>query len=608
MPPKAVRRRAAPEVMRKATLPPMTAGIKSTLTANEMPPNAAFRKWNLIAAENGDRVRLGSREWCTGLTGLADDIVRTVLPFAGATSNGLGNRLFATTSTGIWDVSASSAAPSQVIAFGTQTGDAGYGVCHAFVTTAGHFLIYCDEENGLYVYTENTDTWAKVNQGTTVAWTAATAYLVGDRVYNGSNVYECITAGTSAGSGGPILMVADETDGSAHWEYIEARDTAAIGPNLTDQRLGVTVDPATFCFVTVFKSRLWFLQKNTARAWYMDAGALYGTPAKFDLGSKFRAGGDARGLWNWTYDGGSGMDDSLVVISSGGDVVIYQGTDPASANTFGLKGVWYVGALPAGRSICTNFGGDLLVLARVGIMPLSRLVVSGLLEDGQYATADIQPIFNALMLSRATFRGWSMRIQPEDNAFIVTVPTFDGAPTTQLVMSLSNKSWSQYRDLPIFSCESWDGKFYYGTVDGKVGINDGYVDGRTLADPDAYSVVQFAALGAFSDMGSPAQKQVMLIRPTFQADSAQPSYNCEARYDYDLTEIASVDPIQLAGASLWGSAIWGEAIWGGEFAPSKAVFGAAGVGVDVAIAIRGSAVARTVLLKFDVGYQVGNFL
>lgn len=59
------------------------------------------------------------------------------------------------------------------------------------------------------------------------AWTITTAYLVGARVTNSGNVYECITAGTSAGAGGPTTTAADITDGTAHWTYLGA-GTAAI--------------------------------------------------------------------------------------------------------------------------------------------------------------------------------------------------------------------------------------------------------------------------------------------------------------------------------------------------------------------------------------------
>lgn len=61
------------------------------------------------------------------------------------------------------------------------------------------------------------------------AWQTGHAYAnaragttLGDRVTNGGNVYECITAGTSAGGGGPLTTAADITDNTAHWRYLGA--------------------------------------------------------------------------------------------------------------------------------------------------------------------------------------------------------------------------------------------------------------------------------------------------------------------------------------------------------------------------------------------------
>lgn len=59
------------------------------------------------------------------------------------------------------------------------------------------------------------------------AWVINTPYLVGVRVTNGGNVYQCITAGTSASSGGPTTADADITDNTAHWTYLGA-GTGAI--------------------------------------------------------------------------------------------------------------------------------------------------------------------------------------------------------------------------------------------------------------------------------------------------------------------------------------------------------------------------------------------
>lgn len=55
------------------------------------------------------------------------------------------------------------------------------------------------------------------------AWVQSTAYVIGDRVNNDTGkIYECITAGTSAGSGGPTGTNADITDNTAHWKYVAA--------------------------------------------------------------------------------------------------------------------------------------------------------------------------------------------------------------------------------------------------------------------------------------------------------------------------------------------------------------------------------------------------
>lgn len=505
-----------------------------------MPPTDAFLLYNMIAAEYGLRTRLGSRQWCTGLTGAGDNYVRSILPFTGSTNSGAQNKLFATTSSGIWDVTSSSASPSSVLSFAITSGRAGHGVCHVQVTSAGHFLLYWDEVNGLHVYTESSDTWAAVTMG--------------------------VGAGQISG-----------------------------------------VDPASLVFGTVFKGRVYHVQADTAKLWYTGAGSLYGAASALNLGFKLKSGGALVGAWNWTYDGGAGLDDGLVVVSRGGDVVIFKGTDPTSSSLFNIDGVWQVGDMPAGRELATDRGGDLLLATRMGILPMSKLVVGQSVVSAQYETAKIGPLFNAAMLSKATTPGWTMRLHPEENALMVTVPESEGVATTQLMMSLSTGGWSRNRDLPVYSSAVFGGQMYFGTVDGTVCINDGYVDGRTLADPATYTPVQYSGIGAFLNLSNARQKQVQMIRAYFLGQSTQPSFEVGARYDFDLTELASVSPAAGLG-SLWDTGVWDTAVWGGDYSPSTAVRGATGMGVNVAMAWRGAAVDRTILLGFDVGFTQGGLL
>lgn len=541
------RARSIQPTMLEAYVPAPVGGLNTMAAGGMMPETDCMLLWNMVSAENGLRSRLGSREWTTGLTGAADNYVRSMLSFKGSTSSGSKDRVFAVTSSGIWDVTSSSAAPVISLAFGATTGDAGYGVSTAVVTSAGHFLLYADEVNGLHVYTESTDTWALIAMG--------------------------VGAGQISG-----------------------------------------VDPANIRFVHVFKNRICYAAADSQTLYYMTAGAIYGVATAFALSGQFRSGGHLVGVWSWTYDGGAGIDDALVAISAGGDIVIYQGSDPSSASTFGLTGVWHVGGLPSGRQVASSFGGELLILTKMGVLPLSRLVSGATAEDSRlYETFKISNLFNSLMLSRSSLSGWSIRLNPEDNTLMVTVPTLAGQACEQLVMSVASKGWSRYDGLGgssstgFYSSTVHTGKLYFGTVDGRVCIHDGYIDGVTLADPNAYSAIQWRCLTAFRNLGNGRQKQVQSIRPTILSETANPSFSVQAKYRYDLTELASV-AIGAPGSGAWDTGLWDTAIWGDGFNTSQVIRGATGMGVDCAIAIRGASIGRTVLVGVDVAFTQGGWL
>jgi len=69
------------------------------------------------------------------------------------------------------------------------------------------------------------------------AWANTTAYALGDRRSNASRSYQCITPGTSAGSGGPTTTASDITDGTVHWTYL-GEGTAAIDVNARAEESG----------------------------------------------------------------------------------------------------------------------------------------------------------------------------------------------------------------------------------------------------------------------------------------------------------------------------------------------------------------------------------
>lgn len=586
-------RRSPARTARSGSIPAPMGGLNTVDSGFAMPKADCPVLYNMIGAENGLRGRLGSAEWCTGLVGIADNTVRAELPFTGSHKNGSSNKLFATTSKGIYDVSASSGAPPLVVTFGIQTGDAGRGISQVVVNSSGgHFLVYCDEENGYYVYSEATTAWVKVIQANAVAWAAATVYAAGARVSNGGLTYTTPAGGTSANAPatGPAGTGAAIVDNTVIWTY-----SPSVGG----------VDPAQFVFVLAWKNRLWFVQKDTGVAWYLPigfgaGGSLYGTAVAFNFGAQFQHGGGLVGLYTWTADGGGGPDDRLVAVSGGGDVVIYAGIDPSVANTFGIVGRWYIGGVPAGRQIATDHGGDLLLMSTTGIVPLTK-IVQGVAQDAEvYSTYKISNLFSRLASAYGNVNGWALKLHPEDNCLIVTVPTVEGQPTNQLAMSMVTKGWSQYRDLPIVSMAPWAGKLYFGTADGRVCVNTGSVDGVLISDPNAFMPIDCSGITRFNKMGRASQKQITLMEATIISEGGEINHNEEARYSYDLTEAARPGGAPSAGSSLWDSAIWDVSKWGGAYATQQEMGGAVGMGPDAAIAFRMAVTSRTVLIGFDL--------
>lgn len=88
--------------------------------------------------------------------------------------------------------------------------------------------------SGTIAKTASTGAKFKTSSNATItaltAWAGSTAYVVGDRRTNSSKCYQCITAGTSASSGGPSTTAASIVDGTVTWTYL-GDGTGAIDVN-----------------------------------------------------------------------------------------------------------------------------------------------------------------------------------------------------------------------------------------------------------------------------------------------------------------------------------------------------------------------------------------
>jgi hypothetical protein len=428
--------------------------------------------------------------------------------------------------------------------------------------------------------------------GTEVTWPVAS-------VDSGYCSWQSVT--TAAGR---FLALCDEQNG--YYRYQEASDTW-----VKTTALEVTgVDPALFAHVCLHKSRLWFTEKGSSRAWYLAADAIIGAATRFDFGNKFTRGGTLVGLFSWTVDGGEGVDDYLVAVSSAGDVIVYKGDDPASASTWSLRGKWFIGPVPRGRRCAGNFGGELYLLSAYGLLPITRLL-SGqtIMEENIFVTNRVAPLVKTYMDDYLTNYGWEVKFVPSQNLLMISVPKTASTPFIQLVQELNTKAWSLYRAFPMQTGDTWNGKFYVGTNDGRVVLHTGSVDNRLLSNPTNFIDIDWAGLSAYNDLGQPGvYHRIHTVRPVFLANAA-PAFMIRSRYDYDLTEILdALPPSGVTGAALWDTAVWDAAIWGGDLLLYDTPYGGSGIGRAVANAVKGRSRAPTVIVRLDIFADSGNFL
>lgn len=406
---------------------------------------------------------------------------------------------------------------------------------------------------------------------------------------------------------------ADEANGL--YRYEEGATNWVTAPSITG------VSAANIVFVMQHKGRLWFVERNSARAYYLPAGAVQGAATRFDFGNKFNSGGTLVGLWRWTVDGGDGIDDYLVAIGSGGDVIVYRGSDPSSSATWQAVGQYYIGAPPAGRRIATSFGGELFVLSQYGLLPMSRLV-SGrpVQEQDIYASRNIAPLIAEDMQRYRTQQGWEVQAIPTENVLLISTPAQTGLPLKQYALSSKTNGWCVFNDLPYFTGAMWRGEFYFGgqaIIRGAVADPGASTLCKLSGDTDAQGGVtalsgipiRWSLLPAFTDAGESAlYHRIQFLRPVFRS-GGPPSYFIQPRYDYNTDDpIGTVVPTPITTASLWDVAIWDSALWSVDAATVDAVTAGSGIGRAMGAALVGESVAETQLLRIDLMFDTGGML
>ena len=478
-------------------------------------------------------------------------------------------KLFGAAGSNIWETKAN---PATVVFSGISSDKLQFV---NMTNTAGKFLVACNGVDPVMIY--DGSAWFYVATTTTAAAISTITHVGAVATLTTATAHGLVTnnrvtisgASSSEYNGTYVITVTGTTTFTYTMASTPALNATVVGTYTT---IGITgVNSNTFVNVNLFKNRLYFTQKDTLSAWFLDVNAIGGAASPLYFGGIARNGGYLQAMGTWTLDAGQGADDYAVFVTSMGEVIQYYGTNPADPANWTLKGVWQLGQT-FNRRCFFKWAGDLLLLTQDGLVPLASALQSSRLDPRVNLTDKIYyPISQAATLYYANF-GWQINYFASENMLILSIPVTNGME--QYVMHTITKSWARFTGIEAYCWEvSGDADMHFG---GK-----GIVGTLYSALSDDGNNITATAQQAYSYFDSAGQlKRFSMIRPILQSTGGVPSVLCGISVDFDTQSqlgAVSFNPNTQTESS-WDAAKWDANIWAGGLITTKVWQGVSGIG------------------------------
>lgn len=450
---------------------------------------------------------------------------------------------------------------------------------------AGHFLVACNGSDPTMVfdgtrwfYIATTTTAPAVSTLTHVGAVATVTTATAHGLIDNNRV----TISGATGLDGALYngtFVINVTSPTTFTYTMTGTPAADAAGTIVYTVIGITgVNSNKFINVNLFKNRLYFTEKDSMTCWYLDVDAIGGAASPLYFGGIARNAGYLQAMGTWTLDAGQGADDYAVFVTSMGEVIVYNGTDPDTAATWVLKGVWQLGQTFTRRCFF-KWSGDILLLTQDGLVPLSSALQSSRLDPRINLTDKIYFAVSQAATQFFALDGWQINYFAGENMLILSIPTNVGME--QFVMHTITKSWARFTGIQGYCWEvSGDADMHFGS--------DGFVGTFYNATSDDGVNINATAQQAYSYFDAPGQlKRFTMVRPILQSAGGVPSVVCGISVDFDTqSELGAVsfNP-SLFTASSWNVAKWDENNWGGGLITTKTWQGVSGLGFTGSINI-----------------------
>ncbi len=378
----------------------------------------------------------------------------------------------------------------------------------------------------------------------------------------GTTIYN-VTAGSTASATSVTTLGSSQCQyvnhsnnaGNHFLIMVNGTDTEQIYNGSTWSNLSVTGFTAGSAVnVATHKGRLWFAVNNSTTAYYLPVGAISGAATNFELGPFFPMGGYLQAIGTWTIDTKQTVDEYIAFISSRGEVVVYEGTDPSSSSTWSEVGTYRVGA-PIGRRCFTKIAGNLFLICVDGLIPMTEMLSTDRAADNRVSpfAQIMDTVRSSAKLYQANF-GWQFTSYPRGQLGILNVPTSQNSVSLQYVINTLTGAPCRFLGMNANTWEIFNDAAYFGGNDGNVYLFD--TDSADGSTPITATVQ--TAFNYFGKRG--IRKKFNSVRPLLTTDhTITPGLGINV--DYDNSGIATTPSIGGVANALWDSAVWDTAIW-----------------------------------------------
>ena len=310
----------------------------------------------------------------------------------------------------------------------------------------------------------------------------------------------------------------------------------------------------TFVQVSENKERLFFVESSSTSVWYLNVNSIAGEAFEFDYAPLMNKGGFVQACATWTLDGGNGLDDYFVVLTSEGQAIVYAGTNPSNASEWALQGVFEIGA-PVGRRCFFKIGADLIVITDDGFVALSKALLTGRTAQQEAISDKVRTTVRGYTEDHRRKFGWQPILYPKRGLGIFNVPLDEGSDfeSYQLVINTFNGSWCQFTSVNAAVWSLYDQQLYFGNKDGAIMHFD-----STTADDG--NTIMGDGQPAFNNMGIPGVNKQFHQARVHLSTSGRVTPAIEVVTDYAEKIPTNVPTFSFSGA-VWDEAAWDTELW-----------------------------------------------